>query len=512
MSPQSGNYYTATTSTNNSQIKFTKVIGGASELLLVSPNALGDFTYVEGEGPSAVQSVAIIGTDFTEEIIVTAPADYEISDEENGTYGSTLTLTAESRGNRNTQTYDFENGWQGWTAIQGTTGNSPHNWMHSTEYSGYTSQGQIDLSAAGNNSSSGFMLSESYISATYSGGSAYGAVYPDNYLVSPQIQLGGSITFYAASRMSSYPAEKFSVLVSESGNTNVSDFTHTLLTVTLTSNTYNWNEYTVDLSNYSGMGYVAIRHYDCYDQHLLYVDDVTIVEGDDPVTPTEPTIDLLTANVYIRLKGGLNAGTYANETLVVSTGNVTSNVSLSGEVTQIEQVVQTVALTAGSNWFSTNIDITLEDLQAALREALPSATARSIRITSQNSGYCQNLGSTWNGQLRTLDLSQMYMILVPEACEITLEGMPIDPVEYPVTIVSGSNWIGFPLQEEMTLNNAFAGFGTTGDVVKSQNDGQATKRGNSWIGQLKNLVPGQGYIYNSVATENRTFTFPASTK
>ena len=122
------------------------------------------------------------------------------------------------------------------------------------------------------------MLSESYISATSSGGTAYGAVTPDNYLVSPQFRLGGSFTFYAAARMSNYPAEKFSVMVSTTGNSSASDFTSTLLTVTLTSSTYSWNEYTVDLSEYSGMGYVAIRHYDCYDQHLLYVDDVTIVE------------------------------------------------------------------------------------------------------------------------------------------------------------------------------------------------------------------------------------------
>ena len=190
------------------------------------------------------------------------------------------TVAFGSKANREDLLYDFENGWQNWTTFQGST-TSPNSWMHNTEYVGYTSQGQINLSSAGNNSSSGFMLSESYISATTSGGTAYGAVTPDNYLVSPQIRLGGSITFYAAARMSSYPAEKFSVLVSESGNNNASYFTHTLLTVTLTSSTYGWNAYTVDLSDYSGMGYVAIRHYDCNDQHLLYIDDVTIVEGMD---------------------------------------------------------------------------------------------------------------------------------------------------------------------------------------------------------------------------------------
>ncbi|MBO7138772.1 MAG: hypothetical protein J6V92_09960 [Bacteroidaceae bacterium] len=171
-----------------------------------------------------------------------------------------------------TLTFDFEDGSQGWTVLKGTEGTSTHNWMHNTEYVAYDSNG-AQITPECHNSSSGMMLSESYISAATSGGSGT-AVTPDNYLVSPKIQLGGSITFYAASRMSNYPAEKFSVLVSESGN-SISDFTHTELTVTLSDNS--WNEYTVDLSAYSGMGYVAIRHYDCYDQHLLYVDDVTVV-------------------------------------------------------------------------------------------------------------------------------------------------------------------------------------------------------------------------------------------
>ena len=179
------------------------------------------------------------------------------------------------RSNRDDLVYDFEDGWQGWTAIKGTAGTSSHNWMHSTDYYAFDSNGSQIVPEC-HNSSEGMMLSESYISASASGASDATAVYPDNYLVSPQFRLGGSFTFYAASRMSNYPAEKFSVLVSTTGNSSVSDFTHTALTVTLSDNS--WNEYTIDLSEFSGMGYVAIRHYDCYDQHLLYVDDVTITE------------------------------------------------------------------------------------------------------------------------------------------------------------------------------------------------------------------------------------------
>ena len=193
-------------------------------------------------------------------------------------------------------TYDFEDGWQGWTAIQGTNGTSPHNWMHNTEYTAYSSNGNvIDLTTSGYNSSEGFMLSESYISAPTSGGTATGAVYPDNYLISPQIRLGGSMTFYASGRTTDC-YEKFTVMVSPT--TNISDFEATSFTVTLNSQTY--TQYTVDLSEYSGMGYVIFHHYDCTDQHLLKIDNVTIVA---------PSIQWQTAN-DLTITGLESATTY----------------------------------------------------------------------------------------------------------------------------------------------------------------------------------------------------------
>ena len=184
-------------------------------------------------------------------------------------------------GDETRYSYDFEDGTsQGWTVLKGTTGNSPTNWMHCTEYQ----RPEYATSNYGHESSVGFMISESYIS-TENGGDGT-AVTPDNYLVSPQVLLGGSITFWATDGNDSYGEEHFAVAVSTNGNTAVNDFTQvqewTLLqarrtnqTRTFTDNT--WYEYTVDLSNFSGLGYVAIRHFDCYDQWLLCIDDIEIV-------------------------------------------------------------------------------------------------------------------------------------------------------------------------------------------------------------------------------------------
>ena len=232
---------------------------------VVSSNATYSFTV------SAANSGAYVANFTINSYTVTATA--------NPTEGGTVTVGVR---NRDDLVYDFEDGTQGWTTLKGNTGDSPNNWHHNTTHVSYSSGTQHDWSSFGHNSSSGFMISESYISATSSSGSAYGAVTPDNYLVSPQVRLGGSISFYAGARNPDYCAEKFSVMVSTTDNTNTASFTEVATwTLSLSQAGYTSSPYTVDLSEYSGMGYVAIRHWDCYDQWVLCIDDITIVEGEN---------------------------------------------------------------------------------------------------------------------------------------------------------------------------------------------------------------------------------------
>ena len=172
-------------------------------------------------------------------------------------------------------------------------------------------------------------------------------------------------------------------------------------------------------------------------------------------------------------------------------------------------ITQTMLLSAGVNWFSTNVEITMDDLKAALE----SAVTGNITITSQRNGMTTYNGTRWRGTLNTLDVAQSYRITVAAECEITLEGMPVDPAEHLVTINNGANWIGFPLQENMPIADAFAGFAVNGDAITSQREGMATYNGSRWRGTLGtgSLKPGQGYIYKSAATGSRTFTFPTGT-
>ncbi len=181
-------------------------------------------------------------------------------------------------------TYDFEDHtMQGWTSVDAD--GDGYGWRVGSE---------VMTGVNGHNSSADFVFSQSY-------DNSYGVLYPDNYLVSPQVQLGGIVRFYACAQDANYAAEHFGVAVSTT-NTNPSSFT-TVQEWTLSAKSVgeggkpvrnsrsgrdqgNWYEYTVDLSAYSGNGYVAIRHFNCSDMFYLDVDDITIGEPGKGIAET----------------------------------------------------------------------------------------------------------------------------------------------------------------------------------------------------------------------------------
>ena len=170
---------------------------------------------------------------------------------------------------------------------------------------------------------------------------------------------------------------------------------------------------------------------------------------------------------------------------------------------------QTISLSQGWNWVSSNVEITLDDLKAAIQAALPGTTATATIMSKQAS--VKYTRGRWTGQLNAFDQTQMYKITVSSPCEITLEGMPVDPTTLSVTIVPGANWIGFPLGENKTISSTFAGFAVNGDVVKSKTNSVRYFNG-QWRGSFDTLETGQGYIYISNSVEDRVLTFPASAK
>ncbi|MBQ5547864.1 MAG: choice-of-anchor J domain-containing protein, partial [Prevotella sp.] len=180
---------------------------------------------------------------------------------------------------------DFEAGMPaGWNVIDGNndgwtwclTSNIPSTW---TYYAGM----DLDWYHGGTNA----ICSGSYINGV-------GALNPDEYLVSPQVNLaaGSQLSFWVAATDPSYAADHFGVFISDNGTsdwTSVQEWTLTGkksgMAGAATSREGkgmrigNWYNYTVDLSAFAGQKYIAFRHFNCYDQYIMCLDDIELTSG-----------------------------------------------------------------------------------------------------------------------------------------------------------------------------------------------------------------------------------------
>ena len=118
---------------------------------------------------------------------------------------------------------------------------------------------------------------------------------PDNWLVSPEVTLGGILSVWAMNYSSGYP-EHFAIYVCEGTPTTLSDFVQ--VTDDIEPPTV-WTEYTVDLSAFKGkVGCFAIRHYGTYDMYRLYIDDISLTAALPDVPENVAVVpDVTTADV-----------------------------------------------------------------------------------------------------------------------------------------------------------------------------------------------------------------------
>ena len=163
--------------------------------------------------------------------------------------------------------WDFESdeSFEGWGAYQAS--DDGYGWM--IDDSGVAHSGDVCL------------VSYSYVSGE-------GAYDPDNWLISPTVPLNGILSFWALN-YSSYFADMIAVYVCVGEPEYLSDFV--LLEDNIYPPSYDWQEYTYDLSEYAGQeGCIAIRHYNSYNNYMVYIDDVSI-QGPAVSAPTDLTAD-----------------------------------------------------------------------------------------------------------------------------------------------------------------------------------------------------------------------------
>ena len=165
---------------------------------------------------------------------------------------------------------------EGWTTIDAD--GDGYNWVLTNQMGAYGYSASND----------GHYGTVGMTSGSYHG--SVGPLTPDNYLVTPKVNLvqGSTFSFWACAQDAGYPADHFGVFVSDNGTdgwTMVQEWTMTAKGASgnkgigrdgNTRDTGNWYQYTVDLSAYAGEKYIAIRHFNCTDQFFLEVDDILL--------------------------------------------------------------------------------------------------------------------------------------------------------------------------------------------------------------------------------------------
>ncbi len=209
---------------------------------------------------------------------------YQVTISSNPTNGGTAAFGAKS--DRETTTYDFEDGtMMNWTSLDAD--GDGYGWVSSNDPGQYHNSG-VNLAGTGHGASQAYVISGSWSN------SAGIPLTPNNFLISPVKAAYSQISFYACSQDLGYPAEHFGIAVSTTGNTSAANFT-TIQEWTLTAKDAGaksigrngdskdqgaWYNYNVDLSAYAGQDiWVAIRHFNCTDQFILNIDDITLATG-----------------------------------------------------------------------------------------------------------------------------------------------------------------------------------------------------------------------------------------
>jgi hypothetical protein len=142
----------------------------------------------------------------------------------------------------------------------------------------------------------------------------------------------------------------------------------------------------------------------------------------------------------------------------------------------IRQSEVEVELAEGWNWAS-------HDLAAPLAVSSLENVA-SVVLTQEGSDF--------------VAATQSMKIAAEKADKITFEGAKYNPALDEIVLNAGWNWLGYPMSDMMTLEDALTYLDAEeGDIISNLEEGFSVFTAGKWVGDLKALRPGQGYMYKS---------------
>ena len=172
-----------------------------------------------------------------------------------------------------------------------------------------------------------------------------------------------------------------------------------------------------------------------------------------------------------------------------------------------DAVEQLAKLERGWNWKS----IYVQTPSTAIADVMPKeiSNVNNIQYVKSHESLATTKGGAFYGELTDLHPGEMYKIQVKKDMTLNIVGSPIDVATTSQTIHNGYNWIGTLSSEVMSPAVAFADLKPEkNDMVKNRTGFSMYRGDGVWEGVLQSIIPGEGYVYQSMAKGDKTFHYP----
>ena len=164
----------------------------------------------------------------------------------------------------------------------------------------------------------------------------------------------------------------------------------------------------------------------------------------------------------------------------------------------IKQTDLNLQLKQGWNWTSHN---KAENLAAAELEK-----ASVSRVLTQTGEIFNDPELGFVGNLGLVAAHNSIKVETKGETDIALAGEMYNPAASYITLHKGWNWLGYPMNQTMTLAEALAYLGAEeGDVIATLNVGFSQYTNGAWTGELQTMSPGEGYLFK--AASEKSFVF-----
>ena len=169
----------------------------------------------------------------------------------------------------------------------------------------------------------------------------------------------------------------------------------------------------------------------------------------------------------------------------------------------LRQTNLNIPLVKGWNWVSHNLDDALTSDKLEIDNV--------DRVLTQIGEIYRDPKLGFTGNIEDVNATDAFKVHTTDAGNLQLGGVMFNPYFSPVELRQGWNWLGYPLDKEITVEDAFSFMESEkDDIITSLEDGYSQYDGEQWIGTLNTLIPGRGYMFKSVSDKELPYNIFAA--